>query len=134
MIWLKVIPLSCAYYIKTSKLSIKYLPESMKACLFYVKAKGSSLSLKVSLESVKASSLYVKANARSFSIKVSPESVKARPFGHVPDSDGFVLRVGEDQVLARVEDGAGHVVVVPAAGVHFPGLPLQKKINILSLI
>ena len=132
MIWLKVIPLSCAYYIKTSKLSIKYLPESMKACLFYVKAKGSSLSLKVSLESVKASSLYVKANARSF--KVSPESVKARPFGHVPDSDGFVLRVGEDQVLARVEDGAGHVVVVPAAGVHFPGLPLQKKINILSLI
>ena len=48
--------------------------------------------------------------------------MEAGPLGGVPDPDGLVLRVGEDQVLPRVEDDAGHVVVVAAARVNLPGL------------
>jgi hypothetical protein len=50
--------------------------------------------------------------------------VQAGPFGHVPHPDGLVLRVGDDEVLARVEDGAGHVVVVTTACVHLPCLKM----------
>lgn len=57
-------------------------------------------------------------------VVVPPEGLDARPLGHVPHADALVLRVGQDELLARVEDGAGHIVVVAAARVQLPGLGL----------
>lgn len=51
-----------------------------------------------------------------------PEGVQASPLGHVPDADELVLAVGEDELVSRVEQHAGHVVVVATACVHFPRL------------
>lgn len=51
-----------------------------------------------------------------------PESVETGALRQVPNSDAFVLRVGQDELLARVEKDARHVVVVAAAGIHFPSL------------
>ena len=48
--------------------------------------------------------------------------MEARPLGRVPDPDGLVLRVGDDEVLPRVEQHRANIVVMPAAGVHFPSL------------
>ena len=59
------------------------------------------------------------------SVVLPPEGVQAGPLGRVPHPDGLVLGVGDDQVLPRVEDDAGHVVVVAAASVNFPSLERQ---------
>lgn len=48
------------------------------------------------------------------------------PLAHVPDSDAFVLRVAEDEFLSRVEQTAGHVVIVTTAGVHLPRLGIYN--------
>lgn len=48
------------------------------------------------------------------------------PLAHVPDSDAFVLRVAEDEFLSRVEQTAGHVVIVTTAGVHLPSLRIYN--------
>ncbi len=53
-------------------------------------------------------------------IMVPSEGLHSGPFGHIPHTDAFVLRVGQDELLARVEDSAGHVVVVTAACVQLP--------------
>ena len=53
-------------------------------------------------------------------IVVPAEGLHSGPFGHVPHSDALVLRVGQDELLTRVEDGAGHVVVVTTARVQLP--------------
>ncbi len=53
---------------------------------------------------------------------LSPEGVQTCALGHVPHPDGLVLRVGHDQVLTRMENHAGHVVVVPTASVNLPSL------------
>lgn len=55
-------------------------------------------------------------------VVVPAEGLHSRPFGHIPHSDALVLRVGQDELLARVEDGAGHVVVVTATRVQLPCL------------
>lgn len=44
------------------------------------------------------------------------------PLGHIPDSDTLVLRIAEDQLLARMEDGTRHIVVMTTAGVNLPCL------------
>jgi len=55
---------------------------------------------------------------------VPPECEEALALGHVPDANAAILTVREDQVLTWMEQHAGHVVVVAAAGVHLPGLVL----------
>lgn len=55
-------------------------------------------------------------------IVVPAEGLHSGPFGHIPDPDALVLGVGEDELLARVEDGTGHVVVVAAARIQLPCL------------
>lgn len=57
-------------------------------------------------------------------VVVPAEGLDACPLGHVPHSDALILRVGQDELLARVEDSAGHVVVVPPTGVQLPRLRL----------
>ena len=59
------------------------------------------------------------------SVMFASKSVETSTLGHIPNPDGLVLGVGEDQLLPRVEDGAGHVVVVTTARVHLPGLQCQ---------
>ena len=61
------------------------------------------------------------------SVVLPPEGVQAGPLGRVPHPDGLVLGVGDDQVLPRVEDDAGHVVIVAAASVHFPSLERKRN-------
>ena len=61
-------------------------------------------------------------------VMLPPESMQTGPLGHVPHSDGFVLAVGQDEFLSRVEDGAGHIVVVTTACVHLPGLIHDKQV------
>lgn len=53
---------------------------------------------------------------------VPTESLHTSPFGHIPHPDALVLRVGQDELLAWVEDGTGHVVVVTAARIQLPCL------------
>ena len=55
-------------------------------------------------------------------IVLPSEGVDHHALGHVPDANRFVFAVGQDQILSRVENDAGNVVVVASAGVHFPGL------------
>lgn len=55
-------------------------------------------------------------------IVVAPKGLHPGPLGHVPHTDTLVLGVGQDELLAWVEDGAGHVVVVTAARVQLPRL------------
>lgn len=55
-------------------------------------------------------------------IVVPAEGLHSGPLGHVPHPDALVLRVGQDELLARVEDGTGHVVVVTAARIQLPRL------------
>lgn len=55
-------------------------------------------------------------------IVVPAEGLHSGSFGHIPHPDALVLRVGQDELLARVEDGTGHVVVVAAACVQLPCL------------
>ena len=55
-------------------------------------------------------------------IVVPTEGLHPGPLGHVPHPDALVLGVGQDELLARVENGAGHVVVVTAARIQLPGL------------
>lgn len=57
-------------------------------------------------------------------VVVPAEGLDAGPLGHVPHSDALILRVGQDELLAWVEDSAGHVVVVPPTGVQLPRLRL----------
>lgn len=51
-----------------------------------------------------------------------PEGVQTIPFSHVPDADELILTVGQDELVSSVEQHAGYVVVVAAAGVHLPSL------------
>ena len=53
---------------------------------------------------------------------LAPEGVQTGLIAHVPHPDALVLGVGEDQLLSRMEDGAGHVVVMTSTRVHLPGL------------
>ena len=55
-------------------------------------------------------------------IVVPAEGLHSGPLGHIPHADALVLRVGQDELLARVEDGTGHVVVVAAARIQLPCL------------
>lgn len=55
-------------------------------------------------------------------IVVPAEGLHSGPFGHIPHPDALVLRVGQDELLTRVEDGTGHVVVVTAACIELPRL------------
>lgn len=57
-------------------------------------------------------------------VMFATEGVKTDALGHVPDSDGLILCVREDQFLPWMEHNTGHVVVVPTARVHLPGLKL----------
>ena len=57
-------------------------------------------------------------------IVIPPEGLHSRPFGHVPNTDALVFRVGQDELLAGVEDGTGHVVVVTTARIELPRLGL----------
>ena len=45
-------------------------------------------------------------------VVLPPEGVEAGPLVHVPDSEELVLGVRQVQVLTRMKDGAGDVVVV----------------------
>lgn len=55
-------------------------------------------------------------------IVVSTEGLHTGPFGHIPHPDALVLGVGQNELLARMEDGTGHVVVVTATGIQLPCL------------
>lgn len=57
-------------------------------------------------------------------IMIPPEGLHAGPLGHVPHPDAFVFRVRQDELLTWVEDGTGHVVVVPTACIKLPRLGL----------
>ncbi len=59
-------------------------------------------------------------------IVVPAEGLHSSPFGHIPDPDALVLRVREDELLARVEDSTGHIVVVSAARIQLPCLGFCK--------
>lgn len=58
------------------------------------------------------------------SIMVPPEGLHPSPLRHVPHPDALVLRVGQDELLAWVEDGTGHIVVVAATRIQLPRLGL----------
>lgn len=63
------------------------------------------------------------------------EGVQTRALGHVPDADGLVLTVGDNQLVSRVEQYAGNVVVVPATCVYFPCLSdIQYNISVSTLL
>lgn len=53
-------------------------------------------------------------------IVVPAEGLHASPLGHIPHPDALVLRVRQDELLAWVEDGTGHVVVVTTASIQLP--------------
>jgi hypothetical protein len=61
------------------------------------------------------------------SIVASSEQVE----GGVPSNHihGLVLTVGEDEVLSRVEDGAGRVVVMASACVYLPCLEYSTHLT-----
>lgn len=59
-------------------------------------------------------------------VVVPAESLYAGPLGHVPHPYAFVLRVGEYKLLARVEYGAGDIIVVATARVKLPSLGLCR--------
>ena len=59
---------------------------------------------------------------RAFPPAVVNTIITPLPLGHIPDADALVLRIAEDQLLARVEDGTRHVVVMTATGVNLPRL------------
>lgn len=60
-------------------------------------------------------------------VVVPAEGLHSGPFGHVPHADALVLGVGQDELLARVEDGTGHVVVVAPARIQLPRLGLWGR-------
>lgn len=60
---------------------------------------------------------------------VPPECLHTCPLRHVPHTDALVLRVGQDELLAGMEDSAGHVVVMSPAGVQLPCLGLCVRDN-----
>ena len=62
-------------------------------------------------------------------IVVTAEGLHSSPFGHIPHPDALVLRVGQDELLTRVEDGTGHIVVVAAACIQFPCFGFWTKVE-----
>lgn len=51
---------------------------------------------------------------QSKSVHISP------PLAHVPHPNALVLRVAENQLLPRVEQATGDIVVMASASIHFP--------------
>lgn len=62
-------------------------------------------------------------------VMVPAEGLHSSPFGHVPHTDALVLGVGQDELLARVEDGTGHVVVVTATRIQLPCLGFWARMT-----
>lgn len=60
-------------------------------------------------------------------IMIPAKGLNSGPLGHVPHPDTLVLRVGQDELLARMEDCAGDVVVVAAARIELPRLGLWAE-------
>ena len=60
-------------------------------------------------------------------VVLSSEGVETGSLAHVPHSDALVLAVGENQLLARMKDGAGDVVVVATTCVNLPGLQSSQS-------
>ena len=59
-------------------------------------------------------------------VVLAAEGVQARALRHVPHTHALVLRVAENELLAWMEHGARHVVVVSATSVHLPGFRVYK--------
>lgn len=62
-------------------------------------------------------------------VVITAEGLYSGPFGHVPHPDALVLRVGQNELLAWVEDGTRHVVVVPTACIELPCLGLWTQVG-----
>lgn len=60
-------------------------------------------------------------------IVVPTEGLDSGPLGHIPHPNALILRVGQDELLAWVEDGTGHVVVVTTARIQLPCFGFWKE-------
>lgn len=61
-------------------------------------------------------------SAHPESLLFPSERVETRPLGHVPQSNTLVLCIGHYHLQLRMEQDAGHIVVMAAENVHLPGL------------
>lgn len=59
-------------------------------------------------------------------VVVPAEGLHPSSFGHIPHPDALVLRIGQDELLAWVENGTGHIVVVTTARIQLPRLGFWK--------
>lgn len=62
------------------------------------------------------------------SVVFPSESVETGSLCQVPDSDALVFAVAHDDVLSRVEEHTGNVVVVTSTRVNFPRLGICQNI------